>query len=298
MLNNSSAATRDYRNNIFYNARSNSGGASGKHYSVSIPSGGSLTADYNDYFVSGTGSKFGNFGTDVLTFAAWKTTTSKDANSYNVNPSFVNQGSLTASDYYPNAIDLVATTGLGVNSDYNLVTRATVPYIGAWEAIVNKWKGTVDTNFNNPANWTANAVPSPNANIYFNDNPLNDCYLSADLVVNDFKNSQSNYLLHLNGYKMTLKGSLTLNNGAKIDAAATNSTFELAGTSAQSIPANTFDNNHVYNLTVSNANNVTFSGTINLLNTLAVTAAGKLDGVTNSPTHCSILSGSVTLGQQ
>ena len=285
LFNTSSAATRDYRNNIFYNARSNSGGASGKHYSVSLPSGGTLTADYNDYFVSGTGSKFGYFGAaDVLTLAAWKTTTSKDANSYNVNPSFVNEGTLTASDYYPNAVDLIATTGLGVNSDYNLVARATVPYIGAWEAIVNKWKGSVSNDYSNPANWTANVVPPSNSNIYFNDNPLNDCYLSADLVVNDFKNSQSNYLLHLNGYKMTLKGSLTLNNGAKIDAAAPNSTFELAGTSAQTIPANTFDNNQVYNLTVSNANNVTFSGTINLLNTLAVTAAGKLDGVTNSPT--------------
>jgi len=284
LLNSSVSAARDYRNNILCNTRSNTGGASGNHYAIYLPSGNTnLTADNNDYFVSGTGSKFGYYGGDVLSFNAWKTSTLRDANSYNINPNFVNAVGSNAADFYPNAIDLIAVAGLGVSTDYANVARSTVPYAGAWEAIVNKWKGTVDTNYSNPANWTANIVPSSNSNIYLHDNPINNAILSADIVIKDFVNAQSFYTLNANGRKITINGSITLSNGANMNLSGSGSSLELAGTVTQNLPSNIFTNNEVYNLIINNSQNVTFSGTIKLLNNLTV-LAGKLDGVTNTPT--------------
>ncbi len=46
-------STRDFRNNIFVNARSNSGGT-GKHYAVNYATNPGLTSNNNLYFVSGT----------------------------------------------------------------------------------------------------------------------------------------------------------------------------------------------------------------------------------------------------
>ena len=51
--------TRDFRNNIFANARSTAGGTN-LHYAVYIAStGGTITCNYNDYWVSGTGRNYG-----------------------------------------------------------------------------------------------------------------------------------------------------------------------------------------------------------------------------------------------
>ena len=53
LWNAANTSTRNYRNNILYNARS--GGTRGKHYAISLAGTTGLTIDYNDYFVSGTG---------------------------------------------------------------------------------------------------------------------------------------------------------------------------------------------------------------------------------------------------
>jgi len=86
--------TRNFRNNIFYNARSN-GAGSGKHYSVRVggtaPNPTGLTINNNVYLATGTGGVFGFFNSlDVATLAAWKANVGQDVNSFDSNPQFQN----------------------------------------------------------------------------------------------------------------------------------------------------------------------------------------------------------------
>ncbi|MFZ2278552.1 MAG: choice-of-anchor D domain-containing protein [Prosthecobacter sp.] len=85
---------RDIRNNIFVNARSNSGGT-GKHYamtngSVASPPPG-LTSDYNIIYATGNGGVLGLFnGVDCSTLAAWQAATGQDVSSTVADPRFIN----------------------------------------------------------------------------------------------------------------------------------------------------------------------------------------------------------------
>ena len=85
--------TRNYRNNIFFNARSNSG-STGKHYAVSVggtaPNPGGLTASNNIYFANGTGGVLGLFnGGDITSLSSWQSATGQDSNSSFSNPNFI-----------------------------------------------------------------------------------------------------------------------------------------------------------------------------------------------------------------
>jgi hypothetical protein len=86
--------TRNFRNNIFWNARSNASGT-GKNYAVRVggttvnPTG--LTSDYNLFYASGTGAVFGFYNSlDVSDISAWRTATGQDNNSLsNFDPQFI-----------------------------------------------------------------------------------------------------------------------------------------------------------------------------------------------------------------
>ena len=85
--------TRNYRDNIFWNARSN-GGATGKHYAVrvggSAPSPAGLTSNNNVLYASGTGGFTGLFNSvDRATLAAWQSATGQDAASFADDPRFL-----------------------------------------------------------------------------------------------------------------------------------------------------------------------------------------------------------------
>lgn len=275
--------TRNFRNNIFMNARSRTNGSS-NHYAIYYAStGGSLTVNYNDYFVSGTGGVLAYYnGSDRTTLVLLKTATSQDANSLNINPAFLSAGSAIASDYSVTVTSLVAVDGTGITIDYASNGRGGSSTMGAWEQKVNKWKGTTSTNWNTSTNWTGNIVPAVDANIVFDDAPANNCQMDQNRSVNHIVNA-SNKTLITNGYILTVKGNFSFTNEAKINASATNSTVEFSGAASQSIPIGTFVNNEVYNLTVNNESNVVLSGTLRLLNDLT-TISGQLDVTTDSPT--------------
>ena len=84
---------RSYRDNVFFNARSNSG-ATGKNYVVRVggtaPNPAGLTINNNVYFANGTGAVFGFFnGADVTpNLAAWKTAVGQDSGSIEGNPQY------------------------------------------------------------------------------------------------------------------------------------------------------------------------------------------------------------------
>ena len=91
--------TRSYRDNIFWNARSNAG-ASGKHYAIRVggtaPSPAGLTSNNNVLFANGTGGLTGLFNAvDRATLAAWQSATGQDAASFADNPRFVAPGAAT-----------------------------------------------------------------------------------------------------------------------------------------------------------------------------------------------------------
>lgn len=128
----STSTIKNYRNNLFFNARSNSGTATGKHYAAHYVSVTNLTTNYNDYFVNGTGGTLGNVAaTDQATLVAFKAATLQDANSLNLNPVFANAGGTSATDYLPTTT-LTGVAGTGVTTDFLGSTRTT-PMIGAVE---------------------------------------------------------------------------------------------------------------------------------------------------------------------
>lgn len=274
---------RNFRNNIFNNSRSTTGGTS-LHYAISLTANTNLTCNYNDYYANGTGGAVGAMGGVDKTFATWKTATGQDTYSCNLDPVFiVSPPSITATNYEI-GVDLVGVSGTGIITDYGSASRATPPTIGAWERVMtNKWLGTTSTSWATGSNWSFYAAPATDTNITFAASPSNHCLLDADYSVNNITNGQSTYRLVTNGHKLTVKGDLNFTNGAQIDATATSSTVEFAGSAAQNIPSGAFYNNGVYNLTVNNSNNVTLNGTLNLSNVLTA-SSGRLDAYTNTPT--------------
>jgi len=285
--------TRDFRNNIFDNSRSNNG-ATGKHYTAyfNYAVSTNLTLDYNDYYAPGSNGVLGYYnGSDVTLLPL---ITGMDAESLPFNPNFVNAGSTVATDYKI-GIDLSGVNGTGIIIDFGLNSRSSSTTMGAWERNINKWKGSISDDWNNPANWTSNTVPVVNANIVFDDAPNNHCRMDQDRSVTDITNNQSTYRIVTNGHKLIVNRSLHFTNGAQIDASSTNSTVEFDGWVAQSIPSGAFYNNGVYNLTINNAHNLTLNGSLRLLNNLTATL-GRLDAFTNSPTVIYAGSSAQTIG--
>jgi hypothetical protein len=275
---------RDYRNNIFANYRTRSGG-SGSHYAIYYLTAGAtnLTVNYNDYYAPNTGGVIGYYpATARTTLSALQSATGQDANSQITSPGFNVLGSTSAIDYKI-ASTLVGINGTGVTIDYGLNARPGAnPTMGAWETNSNKWVGTYSTDWNTATNWSGNVVPATDATIEFYPTPLNHCVMDQDRSVTNIVNAQSTYRVVTNGHKLTIKGDLLFSGGAQIDATSSSSTVEFAGASAQSIPTGSFYTNGIYNLSINNANNVTLNGTLRLLNTITATS-GRLDAYTHSP---------------
>ena len=118
--------TKDFRNNVLVNARSTSGGTN-KHYALWFGSGGTVTCDYNNYYVSGSGGMLGFEG--GINVPSLPIVTSNDVNSIATNPSFVSTGT-TASGYAPSVAG-TAVDGTGITVDYNGNSRGASLTMGA-----------------------------------------------------------------------------------------------------------------------------------------------------------------------
>ena len=136
--------TRNFRNNIFSNARSTTSGTNlhyGAYFNYAVNT--NLTLDYNDYYASGTGGVLGYYNGSNKT--SLPIVTSLDANSVTTNPLFTSAGSTIASDYQPGTT-LTAVTGTGITIDFDSITRnVSTPTMGVWEYYPNPvevWNGT------------------------------------------------------------------------------------------------------------------------------------------------------------
>ena len=177
LYNAGTSSTRDFRNNIFNNARSNNG-AAGTHYAIYFSgTGGTLNCNYNDYWVSGTGGKLGYYGGDKTSLPIVTGVTGNDANSQSLLPGFANPGGTTANNYIPSTA-LPAVTGTGITTDFGGTTRSGSPEIGAWEqSNTLTWNGSSTQDWNTAVNWTPNLVPTASHNVIVPDG-------TDDLVVN------------------------------------------------------------------------------------------------------------------
>ncbi|MBK9968026.1 MAG: hypothetical protein IPP07_25415 [Holophagales bacterium] len=85
--------TRNYRDNVFVNARSN-GAATGRHYAIRVggtaANPGGLTSNNNVLYAPGTGGNTGLFNLlDQTTLAAWQSATGQDSSSFAADPKFL-----------------------------------------------------------------------------------------------------------------------------------------------------------------------------------------------------------------
>jgi hypothetical protein len=164
LYSNASSNTRNFRDNIFENARSNSG-ATGKHYSAWFNYGvnSSLTLDYNDYFAPGTNGVLGYYnGSDVSSLPLISTF---DSHSVAVNPVFLNAGGSSAADYVPSSGTLAGILIAAVPADFISTLRTGIPTMGAFEMSL-RWNGSLSSTWTTSNNWTPAAVPSAISNVF------------------------------------------------------------------------------------------------------------------------------------
>lgn len=128
------AASRNYKNNILYNARSNTSGASPSHYAIKVQNGAGVSSDYNILYTTGNGRVLSNLaGTDIPTLSAWRTAIAGDINSYSADPMFISPaGSIFTVDLHispsptPTIVEASGTNIVSVTNDYDIQTRSSL----------------------------------------------------------------------------------------------------------------------------------------------------------------------------
>jgi len=136
--------------------------------------------DNNVYHQAGkNATQFGFISSSRNTISAWKTALGKDNNSYLKNPQFFAASPATETDLRPTRFVFVPSIG-SVVSDYGTATRLSRTAAGAWEAYTNEWMGSSSTDFNTPANWTWNQVPSNGDDFGFAQLAVNNLHLDQN----------------------------------------------------------------------------------------------------------------------
>ncbi|MDR2886774.1 MAG: T9SS type A sorting domain-containing protein [Bacteroidales bacterium] len=257
----------DIKNNLFVNTRV-SPNSTATHYAIYLPATGTVSLDYNDYFVSGAGSCLAYYGAKITSLPI---IAGQDANSYSIDPVFATQGGVADADYKI-AIDLIGVERTGIMTDYDGQPREN-PTMGAWEREINKWKGGVSSAWNVAANWTANMVPFEKSNIVFDASPVNPLRLNAAHTVNNIKNSSSRNIV-VNGHTLTVLGAMEFTGTGLIDAGGS-STVKFAGTEAQQLKGDDFVNGKAANIIIDNAPGVTLLSDFTIDNSLTINSGRR-----------------------
>ena len=226
--------SRDIRNNIFFNARSNSSGGTGKHYLIWINNlSTTLTLfNYNDYIASGTNGVFGfyNSGSDVTSISAWRTATSQDANSLDTDPVLNSPTATTPNLHLTNVSSVAsgaATFIASVTDDMDGQPRSGTTDIGADEiGISGCWTGATSSDFNTTTNWEDSTVPSSGNNIVIPSPVINNPVLDTDRTIGTL-NIGTDKTININGKILTINGAIT---GAGTIKGSATSSLVIGGT--------------------------------------------------------------------
>ncbi len=124
--------SRNYKNNIFFNARSNASGTSPSHYAIKAGGNAGVSSDHNVFYTTGNGGVLADFaGSNIATLAAWRTAIGGDANSYSADPQFVlpTGSSLTADLHIkpsptPTIVEANGLNIASITEDYDTQMRA------------------------------------------------------------------------------------------------------------------------------------------------------------------------------
>ena len=137
-VSNVTTGTRNYVDNIFWNARSNASG-SATNFAIALTGLSGVTSNYNDLFANGVGGCVGSApGVTGCTLADWQTGTGQDANSISADPLFVNpNGNAATVNLHILAGSPVIAMGTpitGITTDFdNDLRNPCTPDIGADE---------------------------------------------------------------------------------------------------------------------------------------------------------------------
>jgi hypothetical protein len=246
--------TRSFRNNIFWNARNNSGTASGKNYIVRV--GGSsinptgLTVNNNVYYGTGSGSVFGFFNNiDVPNLASWQIAVGQDANSQVTNPSYLDPTNAIPDLHIPASTcnnPRPTTTFIAVTDDIDDNIRSTTsPNIGADENNIPTftWSGT----------WSPVGTPDIGSIVNFNSSydmtslpNIDACSVNINNVGTVVKVTSNKYLNIQNDLKINSGAILNVeNNGSVVmindSGVVTNSGSGIANVTRNTTPYERYD---------------------------------------------------------
>jgi hypothetical protein len=226
----STATSLNIKNNIF-NITGNPGNlTTGYMYSIySLAANTAFTGiNYNNYFASGTRSMLGYINTtNQATLTDWKTATTQDVNSINVDPMFNSNTNLQPQTGSP--VLGVGTPITGISTDIIGITRnATTPSIGAYEQGGDGQGPTINYstlgNTNSTSNRTLNNVTITDASgvdwintprIYYKKSTDNNVFGGNTSADNGWKwttanvgSSPTNFTIN---YSLIFGGSVTTN---------------------------------------------------------------------------------------
>lgn len=240
-------------------------------------------------------------GTAYTTIAAWRTYTGKDAASLNVLPVFVSGTDLHLDAAANGAISNKGKVLAAVSLDIDNQTRnPQTPDIGCDEFVLANtasWVGKVSTDWTLPDNWEANTVPNSTTDVTIDGGYSFLPTISTTQAVRNLTllSPGTPPVLTVTG-TLQVYGDMSYTGLAKISAS--NGTLEMAGTSAQTIPAGIFQNNRLLNLVVSNSSlaGLTLGGTLDIYRSVTFTPSGNKLNTGDFLTFKSNASGTAWLG--
>jgi hypothetical protein len=180
-------------NNILYNARSNSGTGTGKHFGIGSHINTLIACDNNNIYTNGSGGYYGVCaGTNYTDLSAWRSGTTLDQNSISTNPLFVAPGTVVP--------DLHLATGSPCEGGGKLISNVIKDYDGQVRSGLTPVDIGADAgNFGFPLDIGAVALFSPAAT---------GCYSSNEDVIITIRNYGSSVIdFSLNN--VTLSASAT-----------------------------------------------------------------------------------------
>ena len=200
----------------------------------------------------------------------------------NADPIFVrssdNQDSLHMNTSSNCAFNGTGAVGTGYITDIDGTTRLSPPDMGADEfnttgGGIGQWAG-VNTNWNDGANWCG-ALPTANTDVTIPNGRSNYPIISSSNPVANTKNltiGNTATVTISSGGKLNIYGNISSPGIGRLNA--TLGTIEMAGSTAQTIPANLFASDNLRNLVINNSS-VTLAGQLNLLNKLSFTGSSR-----------------------
>lgn len=116
------------------------------------------------------------------------------------------------------------------------------------------WTGNIDTDWDNPGNWSNNEVPNANFDVIIPTGATNYPQLNSNTGAKNFT-LQIGSSLDLNGFLFNISGDISFNpnGGAQIFGDAPGSTLYFTGIATQTIQNNLIANGELANLTLENS---------------------------------------------